>query len=79
MASPGPLKDPPLLLAQRTLNGGGVRVCIEEQNNATQLYNKKLQSEVEYLNKSHAESRIVYVDIYNSLFDIMQNPNQYGI
>nr|KAJ0218415.1 hypothetical protein LSAT_V11C300147190 [Lactuca sativa] len=70
---------PPLgcLPAQRTLNGGGLRDCVEEQNNAALLYNNKLQSEVEYLNRSHAESKIVYIDIYNSLLDIMQNPNQY--
>ncbi|XP_023768914.2 GDSL esterase/lipase EXL3 [Lactuca sativa] len=72
---------PPLgcLPAQRTLNGGDLRVCAEDQNNAAQLYNNKLQPEVEYLNRTHLESRIVYIDIYNPLLDIMQHPGQYGL
>ncbi|MFS7891828.1 putative triacylglycerol lipase [Helianthus anomalus] len=65
--------------SQRTLGGGGLRVCAEEYNQAAQIYNSKLQRVTQYLNSTLAQSRIVYIDIYNPLLDIIENPLQYGI
>ncbi|KAL8240082.1 hypothetical protein R6Q59_013437 [Mikania micrantha] len=72
---------PPIgcLPSQRTLNGGGLRLCVEEYNQAAQLYNNKLQPEIEYLNSTLARSRIVFIDIYNPLLAIIENPLQYGL
>ncbi|KAD5960293.1 hypothetical protein E3N88_11765 [Mikania micrantha] len=72
---------PPIgcLPSQRTLDGGGLRLCVEEYNQAAQLYNKKLQPEIEYLNSTLARSRIVFIDIYNPLLAIIENPLQYGL
>ncbi|KAI3776498.1 hypothetical protein L1987_46283 [Smallanthus sonchifolius] len=72
---------PPIgcLPSQRTLGGGGLRVCAEEYNQASQLYNSKLQPEIEYLNGTLAQSRIVFIDIYNPLLAIIENPLQYGL
>uniref|UniRef100_A0A251UML7 Putative SGNH hydrolase-type esterase domain-containing protein n=1 Tax=Helianthus annuus TaxID=4232 RepID=A0A251UML7_HELAN len=72
---------PPIgcLPSQRTLAGGGLRACAEEYNEAAQIYNSKLQPETEYLNSTLAQSRIVYIDIYNPLLAIIENPLQYGI
>ncbi|KAI3724487.1 hypothetical protein L2E82_36266 [Cichorium intybus] len=72
---------PPIgcLPSQRTLGGGELRECAEERNNAAQLYNNKLQPQVDYLNRTFAQSRIVYIDIYNPLLDMIINPLQYGI
>nr|XP_043632931.1 GDSL esterase/lipase EXL3-like [Erigeron canadensis] len=77
----GVFNAPPIgcLPAQRTLAGGGLRVCSEQYNQAAQIYNNKLQPEIEYLNKTLAQSRIVYIDIYNPLFAIIQNPLLYGL
>ncbi|KAK9071878.1 hypothetical protein SSX86_008308 [Deinandra increscens subsp. villosa] len=72
---------PPLgcLPSQRTLGGGVLSMCVEEQNQAAQLYNSKLQPHIEYLNSTLAQSRIVFVDIYDPLLAIIENPLQYGI
>ncbi|KAL4583173.1 hypothetical protein LXL04_007739 [Taraxacum kok-saghyz] len=72
---------PPLgcLPSQRTLRGGEFRACAKEHNEAAQLYNKKLQQGIEHLNRYHAGSKIVYIDIYKPLLDIIQNPPQYGL
>ncbi|KAI3725502.1 hypothetical protein L1987_65292 [Smallanthus sonchifolius] len=72
---------PPIgcLPSQRTLGGGGLRVCAEEYNQASQIYNSKLQPQIEHLNGTLAQSRIVYVDIYNPLLAIIENPLQYGL
>lgn len=71
---------PPIgcLPSQRTLGGGGLRICAEEYNEAAQLYNSKLISETEYLNSTLAQSRVVFIDIYNPLLSIIENPLQYG-
>lgn len=72
---------PPIgcLPSQRTLAGGGLRICAEEYNDAAKLYNTKLQPQLEYLNSTLVQSRVVYIDIYDPLLDIIQNPLQYGI
>ncbi|PWA44048.1 Lipase, GDSL [Artemisia annua] len=73
---------PPIgcLPSQRTLAGRGhVRVCAEDYNDAAKLYNSKLQPEMEYLNSTLVQSRVVYIDIYNPLLAIIKNPHQYGI
>ncbi|KAK1441040.1 hypothetical protein QVD17_06876 [Tagetes erecta] len=72
---------PPIgcLPSQRTLAGGGLRLCSEEYNQAAQLYNSKLQPQIEYLNSTLSQSRIVYIDIYNPLLAIIENPLQYDI
>lgn len=71
---------PPIgcLPSQRTLAGGGLRLCSEEYNQAAQLYNSKLQPQIKYLNSTLSQSRIVYIDIYNPLLSIIENPLQYG-
>ncbi|CAI9263996.1 unnamed protein product [Lactuca saligna] len=72
---------PPIgcLPSQRTLGGGGLRVCAEEYNKAAEIYNNKLQQELAYLTKTHAQSRVLYLDIYNPILAIIENPVQYGL
>lgn len=72
---------PPIgcLPAQRTLSGGVLRVCAEDHNAAAQIYNGKLSSKIDSLGSSLTQSNtIVYIDIYNPLLDIIQNPQDYG-
>ncbi|KAL6995875.1 hypothetical protein U1Q18_006009 [Sarracenia purpurea var. burkii] len=73
---------PPIgcLPSQRTLGGGGLRECSESYNHAGQLFNTKLTTALSSLNTSlnDAEARVVYVDTYNPIIDIIQNHRKYG-
>ncbi|KAK6939321.1 GDSL lipase/esterase [Dillenia turbinata] len=71
---------PPLgcLPSQRTLAGGLNRVCVEEYNAAAQLFNSKLSPQLKSLTNQLPNSRIVYIDIYSPLLDLIQNPSKNG-
>ncbi|KAA8537494.1 hypothetical protein F0562_027102 [Nyssa sinensis] len=70
---------PPLgcMPSQRTLSWGLSRQCLEGHNQAAQLFNEKLSPQLDYLNKSLAQSRVVYIDIYSPLLDIIENPQKH--
>ncbi|ONI32334.1 hypothetical protein PRUPE_1G361900 [Prunus persica] len=76
----GVLNTPPIgcVPSQRTVAGGVLRECDEKQNQASQLFNSKLSAEVDDLNKNLPNSRVVYIDIYNPLLDLINNPSKYG-
>ncbi|KAL3505420.1 hypothetical protein ACH5RR_035261 [Cinchona calisaya] len=63
---------------QRTLAGGFLRACAENYNQAAQLVNGKLSAEIDSLSKSYPQGKIVYIDVYRPLLDIIQNPKNYG-
>ncbi|CAL5332115.1 unnamed protein product [Camellia sinensis] len=69
------------LPSQRTLAGGELRVCSEIYNQAAQLMNSKLSSAITSYNNSlnDPKARIVYIDIYNSLLNIILNHDKYGL
>ncbi|GMH06568.1 hypothetical protein Nepgr_008408 [Nepenthes gracilis] len=71
---------PPLgcLPSQRTLAGGPQRSCVEEYNQAATLFNSKLYSEIQSLNRMLPGLKIAYLDIYNPLLDLINNPSQSG-
>ncbi|KAL5557489.1 hypothetical protein UlMin_039725 [Ulmus minor] len=64
--------------SQRTLNGGVDRGCSEQANQAAKLFNSKLSSIINSLNQRFLEARFVYLDIYNPLLSLIQNPTHYG-
>ncbi|XP_021756595.1 GDSL esterase/lipase EXL3-like [Chenopodium quinoa] len=64
--------------SQRTLGGGIVRECAANYNEAAILFNSKLSRELDSLTQKLPNSRVVYIDIYTPLFDIIQNPAKYG-
>lgn len=64
--------------SQRTLGGGIERECYEIINQAARLFNSKLSSQIDSLNKKLPDARLVYLDIYNSLLSLIQNPSKYG-
>lgn len=72
---------PPLgcVPSQRTLAGGIERVCVNEYNAAAELFNGKLHTALNQLQTSLPNSKLVYVDIYNPLLDVIQNYRKYGI
>ncbi|MED6208642.1 hypothetical protein PIB30_047178 [Stylosanthes scabra] len=64
--------------SQRTTGGGIERACSDSENEAAILFNMKLLSQIKILNKQFPDARIVYLDIYNILDQMIQNPAKYG-
>ncbi|CAN1824643.1 GDSL esterase/lipase At5g42170 [Linum perenne] len=56
-----------------------VMKCSEKYNKASELFNSKLSATLTTLNKNLGmDSRIVYLDVYNPLLDIINNYGSYG-
>ncbi|KAI8549464.1 hypothetical protein RHMOL_Rhmol06G0026600 [Rhododendron molle] len=76
------LSTPPIgcLPSQRTLAGGATRVCAEKYNQAATLFNTKIKAALSALRDglNDAQVRIVYIDIYNPLYALIQNHENYG-
>ncbi|XP_042509633.1 GDSL esterase/lipase EXL3-like [Macadamia integrifolia] len=74
------LDIPPIgcLPSSRTIAGGKERNCAEKYNQAALVYNSKLPSLIDSLHKKLPQSKIVFVDIYKPVLDIIQNPNSFG-
>lgn len=74
------LSAPPIgcVPSQRTLAGGLTRKCSEKYNNAAKLFNSKLLKHLHSLAHNSPNSRIVYIDVYNPLLDIIENYQNYG-
>lgn len=62
----------------RTIGGGIHRACSGSENQAAILFNTKLLSQIDALQKKFPESRLVYLDIYNPLLYVIQNRAKYG-
>ncbi|CAK8569104.1 unnamed protein product [Lathyrus sativus] len=63
---------------QRTLAGGIERKCAEKINDLCKIFNTKLSKELSSLNHNLVNSRIVYLDVYTPLLDIIVNHQSYG-
>lgn len=76
----GVVSAPPCgcLPSQRTIAGGLLRHCAEKENQAAILFNTKLYSQLSSLNQKLLGSRVVYLDIYNPLLNLITYPSQYG-
>ncbi|MED6106382.1 hypothetical protein PIB30_004155 [Stylosanthes scabra] len=76
----GVLSAPPIgcVPSQRTLGGGLERECAEDYNYAAKMFNSKLSKELDSLHQNSPNSRIVYIDVYNPLLDIILNYQKYG-
>ncbi|KAH6782738.1 GDSL-like Lipase/Acylhydrolase superfamily protein [Perilla frutescens var. frutescens] len=71
---------PPIgcLPSQITIAGGSNRSCVEHYNKAAQLVNAKLSLQLLSLNTTLPHSRVVYIDVYNPLLDLIQHPQNYA-
>ncbi|KAJ8528422.1 hypothetical protein K7X08_022114 [Anisodus acutangulus] len=54
------------------------RVCVKKQNLDSQAYNNKLQALISRLQDTLSGSTLVYMDVYNPLLDLINNPSAYG-
>ncbi|KAL9426996.1 hypothetical protein AB3S75_033724 [Citrus x aurantiifolia] len=62
----------------RTLHGGLMRSCGDDDNKPAELFNSKLLAEMKNLSSFLPQAKIVYVDIYNPLLDLINNPVKSG-
>ncbi|XP_028784677.1 GDSL esterase/lipase EXL3 [Neltuma alba] len=76
----GVFSAPPIgcVPSQRTLAGGVERKCVDTYNKAAELFNSKLSKEMASLNRQLPSSRIVYIDVYSPLLDVILNYQKYG-
>ncbi|XP_058090785.1 GDSL esterase/lipase EXL3-like [Magnolia sinica] len=64
--------------SQRTLAGGLTRECVDSYNQAAIDVNAKLSQEVQRLQAQLTGSKIIYVDIYTTLYNLIQRPSDHG-
>lgn len=63
---------------QRSPAGGQTRDCVADRNQLAQLCNSKLKREMQSLASKNQETKLIYVDNYSPLLDIIQNPEKFG-
>ncbi|KAF8007248.1 hypothetical protein BT93_K1293 [Corymbia citriodora subsp. variegata] len=56
----------------------GSVACLELANQDAQLFNGKLSSMSSSLSSKLADSQIAYIDVYDPLLNLIQNPNKFG-
>ncbi|XP_074587748.1 GDSL esterase/lipase At5g42170-like [Curcuma longa] len=71
---------PPLgcVPASRTVGGGENRDCVETYNQAATLFNLELSRNLEQLDVDLSGTRIVYLNIYDTVMDLIQHGEDYG-
>ena len=78
----GVFSAPPIgcVPGHKTVGGGLERGCDENLNDAAKLFNSKLEAELTSLGQSLPDenTRVVYIDVYNPLLDMINNPLKYG-
>ncbi|CAH2058639.1 unnamed protein product [Thlaspi arvense] len=55
------------------------RICTEHQNADSRLYNQKLQKLNFRLSQRLRGSKVLYLDIYSPLMDMIKHPHKYGL
>ncbi|XP_072957845.1 GDSL esterase/lipase EXL3-like [Typha angustifolia] len=66
--------------SQRTVGGGITRECEPKRNQAAQLFNSQIKSSIDDLVKEYNSdgSKVVYIDIFSVLLDLINQPYAYG-
>ncbi|XP_020106677.1 GDSL esterase/lipase At1g58480-like [Ananas comosus] len=64
--------------AQRTLVGGIHRKCAHQSNELAQKYNRELRKEANRLTAKLQGTKIIYLDIYSVLLDLIEHPKAQG-
>ncbi|CAH2046917.1 unnamed protein product [Thlaspi arvense] len=65
------------LPARRTVQGIK-RNCSDKLNKMALQFNAKLSPALEALGKESPGSKIVFIDVYDTLYDMIENPKNYG-
>lgn len=72
-----PLGCLPIQMTMRFVKLKG-RVCVEDENLDAQLYNQKLEKRLSVKQAELPQSKIVFADAYEPLFDMINHPEKYG-
>ncbi|KAF0897536.1 hypothetical protein E2562_038901 [Oryza meyeriana var. granulata] len=64
--------------SQRTLSGGAERRCSEGHNQIAVAYNAGMMRRMEEMERRHPGTKLVFMDIYDFLLDMMMRPAAYG-
>ncbi|CAN1315088.1 GDSL esterase/lipase EXL3 [Linum perenne] len=55
-----------------------VQKCAEDRNEAALMFNSKLEPKLKSLAQALPRSKIVYIDVYTPLLQLIQNPRKFG-
>ncbi|KAJ4977963.1 hypothetical protein NE237_008743 [Protea cynaroides] len=72
----GPVGYSPYAISECSHRSGWT--CVENLNNAAQLFNSRVKGLVDVLNKNLAGARFTYLNAYQILDGIWRNPSSYG-
>lgn len=64
--------------SQRTLGGGITRECVDLRNQAAKSFNSKLAQQLKMLEANLPGSKVIYIDIYTILDNLILRPSDYG-
>lgn len=64
--------------SQRTLGGGITRECVDLRNQAAKSFNSKLAQQLKMLGANLPGSKVIYIDIYTILDNLVRRPADYG-
>lgn len=56
----------------------GDLICLPHVNHGAKIYNQKVANLVVKFRQSLPDGKFVYIDMYNSLLDVIKNPSKYG-
>ncbi|CAF1982501.1 unnamed protein product [Brassica oleracea] len=56
----------------------GDLICLPHVNHGAKIYNQKVANLVVKFRQSLPDGKFVYIDMYNSLLDVIENPSKYG-
>ncbi|KAL8032509.1 hypothetical protein ABFX02_13G101000 [Erythranthe guttata] len=73
-----PLGCLPAVITANSLDAFTKRGCIERLSAVARDYNRLLQSKLKSTTQSHG-AKIVYIDIYKPIEDMVKNPQQFGL
>lgn len=56
----------------------GNLICLPNVNYGARVYNEKVANLVNQYSQRLPNGKFVYIDMYNSLLEVINNPSQYG-
>lgn len=57
---------------------GGNLICLPHVNYGAKIYNQKVSNLVDRFGQNLPDAKFVYIDMYNPLLEVIDNPGQYG-
>ncbi|PHT63054.1 hypothetical protein T459_33074 [Capsicum annuum] len=61
----------------RNTLGGIERNCVDSVNEKVYMFNNKLSTEINSLSNKFPDAKMVYIDVYNIMLDLLNNPTKY--